>query len=1267
MKIRNFMLIICLGIIYATAQAIEKPQFLLQQNVDLSIVHTISDNGKWAIVKGATTDQRKNGVVHIVNLTTNEETVVKTADQTNEDAYGIYVVSDITDDGNIVVGGYNGTLSDDGSYFGVPGVFNLTNQTWTKLDLPSNVECGYVNSVTPDGKYAVGFGEDNASDPFNSNSQGIMWDLSSNSVITLNGLPTMPQDYTSRQETYSQISADGRYIVIYGNQSIRPTAFIYDRTNESYIQFGKGGSNAPSDYLMLEGIPVISPNGKWVAGTIRNTDDNMYVSVLDLETMTYTNYNSAEYYDMRTGWVNNNGNVFASTPVTSPLREWKVLSKGIWYPFSLITNQRYGMDYTGTTGFDNTGTLWAGSADGTVLGSMVSPLGESYIVTLPEDIEIACDSIDLLQEFTATPPQNTQFHWLSTITLRFSQEISPIGSANSAALRDDNGKLVRNSMGFALSSSDKHSLVITFRESALEEGKNYTVEIPAGTICLASNNEKTNKPISLSYIGRDDKPVALDSIFPIEGSEISQFDNTSIFPTLTFTSNVKVTDTAAASLYEVTEDGDNKVASMSVVVNTANTKVVGLLPAATQYLYAGANYKVVLDAGSLTDIIGSPKSANEEIVINYVGTYERSISSDNATLFSEDFNNVAQSLARMLRYEGDHNTPTEDMVAIGFDADNEPWNFSTRESNTSTDYFATSTSMYSPAGQSDDWMVIPQLEIPDEFCTLTFDAQKQLSTKNDELKIVIWECDENLNVLTSSTIEQMKSEGEITTYQLSEGETEDGIENEWEHYAINLAKYNGKKIYIGFWNNNDNQSMIFVDNIVVMRNLKYLLSLTNRLAVVNKENIGIAGSVKINSEVDTYSSISLTLNDTQGNPIDQFSASNLTLKKNDVVAFEFANKLPLTVGEINNFTIDVKLDDYTDVTKASIQDLTFEPVKRVVLEEYTGTTCPNCPQGIVAIENLEKLFGDRIIPISLHTYTGDPYSNSALESYSASLGLMAAPSAMIQRNGWIVSPLGTDDDGNICFSNGFNLWQDMVASEMDNPTYLELSVPEATIDPTTRDISLTVQIESALNMKNQYINVFPVALEDGLINSQANNFHAVDDPALGEWGKGGLYGSPNPAGVTHNDVARTYWGNITGSNIGFPQKFEAGQKYSQSLTLSYPENVSVHNNGKIVLMIMDSNSGTLLNAVTVPFTQLVPAGINSVEADNHNVKVDANGNSVEVAAQGRIAVALYLPNGALLGSEAGCDKVSIATGGYHGVLIVKVATANGVTAQKIIL
>ena len=1261
---KTFALWILLLATCLTMTAQQVPTFLMQQYADLSIVNQLSDNGKWAIVKGATTEQRMNGSIRILNTETKEETLLKTLGET--EAKGKYVANDITDDGRLVVGAYNGTFTDDGSYLGgQPAVFDIDSKIWTALPMPKGYNSGYVNSVTPDGKWAVGFCEDNAMDVMNSNSTGVMWNLEKMEVANLENLPQMPIDYNVKQETYSGISADGRFIVIYGNQSIRPTAFLYDVQHSTSVRIGVDGHNAPAQFLQIEMCPTVSANGKYVTCSIRNTNDEVYVIRYDTETQTYHNFSSLEEQDMFAGHVDNDGNVYASSPTGTPLRDWKVMNDNIWYPFALILEQRYHIDFSKSTGFENTGTMWTGSADGTVLGPMVSPQGESYIVRMPETMSQTCQGIDLLQDYTASPTPNAAFHSMEKVTLRFAQPIQVLGGSASAILKDANGNIVRNSIGFKEVATDNHSLIVTFRATSLTDGAAYHVVIPAGTLALAANAAKTNREIVVSYIGRDNVPVSVTKIFPEDGAELSRIDNTSIFPVLTFDCDVKVTDDAKASLIETTEDGnETHIADLFVLPHSSDNKSVGLLPRTTQYLYKGATYKVVVEPGAVTDVMGNVKTANETLSVRYVGSYERAVSSDNATLFAENFDNIAMSLANMMRYEGDHRKPTEAMAAMEFDADNQPWNLSIRETLESTDICAGSHSMYSPAGQSDDWMVTPQLYIPDACCTLTFDAQKYKNDKNDRLKVVIWSCNENLNVLSTAVIDRMKAEGQISVFELESGKTEEGLAGDWKRYAIDLADFAGKKVYIGFWNDNEDESMVFVDNILVMRSLKYLMAFSNKDVVIAQKDITISGKLTVNDDIATYSNITLTLNDNQGNSLATFTQQG-TFGKNDIIDFAFDTKLPLTIGEINEYSITVKLDDYTDQKRNFVQNLSFEPVKRVVLEEMTGTTCPNCPRGILAIENLEKIFGDRFIPISYHCYTGDPYSTGLLEDYCRTMGLVAAPSGMVQRNGYICSPIGYDDNERNVFSNGIDLWQDIVSMEMDVPTYIRVNVPKIDIDDQNSTIVMTLEIESALNMKNQYINVFPVALEDGLVNIQMNNLYNYEDEIFGEWGKGGAYSKPAIGGFVHNDVVRTYWGEISGTSVGFPQTLEAGTTYTQELRLSYPANVSVRENGKIVLMIMEGNEGIFLNAITVPFKN--HTGINHITSDsNDNITFLSNNGTVEAAANGKIRLELYTASGQLIGSAQTEGKASVSLHGYKGIVIAKAATSKAEAYRKMI-
>ncbi len=1271
------LLLTMLALGHEAAAQVGKPTFFYQKYKQYEIASAISDNGKWALVYGATNEQRTNGYSYLVNVETKAETVIRTKNETEAATMGKYQVSDVTDDGNIVVGGFDGSFTDDGYYTGKPGYWNKTAMTWTALPLPDGAVSAVVSCVTPDGHYAVGTSESDTSNPWTSVSQGVMWDLTADTIVDLPGKPVMEMSYNSpQQEAFTQVSADGRYIAIYGNQSYAPISYLYDRKEGTYIKFGahNTGTNYPTDFLQMEGGIVLSPNGKWAAGTIRTTDDGLYPLLYNIETKTYTYFNSAEENDLAVDMVDNAGDLFASTPSTNPVREWQVLTGNVWYPFSQILEQRYGISYTDYTGYDNTGTPWCGSADGKVICSMVSPQGESWIATLPESIGAACEGIDLLKDYTPSPSDGAQFHWMETVTLTFSNDITVLGNAKSAILKDKDGKTVRNSMAFYASSTSNKQLVVTFRATELNEGEQYSVVIPAGSIALTKNTSKVNSDITLNYTGRADVPVKITDVFPVDNAEIARIDNSGNPIYLTPDVKVRVTKNASASLIQVDGESEKTISTLSVVTSSDNSKVA-LVPAATQYLYSGAQYKVVLAAGSLTDLSGTDvtdntdNTRNEELTIHYTGTYERQISTDDANLFFDDFDDPATSLKNFMRYEGDHLTPTSEMSALTFDADNQPWNFTIREASTSSNYYAASHSMYSPAGQSDDWLIIPQLTIPDAFTTLKFKAQSYLEDKHDTLRVVIWPQEENISYFGSERIAKMKAGGDVYTFELNIGDTENGLDGEFTDYTVDLAKYAGQKVYIAFWNNNTDQSAMFLDSVMVRRNLKYLMAINNASSVVRKTEQAISGTITVNADDDVYHSVALTLKDADGNVIDTFTKSGLSLKKGDKQSFTFAKPLPLTIGVSNAYSIKVQLDDYTDEVKSSIKDLTFEPVKRVVLEEMTGFTCQFCPEGIVAIEHLKKLYGDQFIPVSIHTYTGDPYG-TGLYGYTSYLGLTTAPSAIIQRDGNISAPLTQNDDGDYTFnSEGGYLWSDKVAAELNKPADFELSVPSIVHNETTNKLDLTLSLRAALNLKNQYVNIFAVAMEDGIVYTQANGVRAYDDPILGEWGKGGIYAYAEVPNVAEDDVVRSYWGSsFSGSNAGFPQSFEAGQEYSVDLSLSYPDQIYTKNNGKIVFMAFDGNTNALVNAVLVKMADVKSStGISDTQVAAAGIIISAANGTVTVKSDAPVTVSLYTPAGLLIGRASGNAEASVKPTGYRGTVIVKAVSGSAVATQKVML
>lgn len=426
-----------------------------------------------------------------------------------------------------------------------------------------------------------------------------------------------------------------------------------------------------------------------MAGDIRDKDDNIFPMVYNTETGKYKYFNSQEDNDLLICCIDNEGNLYGSAPGTSsPVRDWRVCVDNVWYPFDLILKQRYGIEYSDYTGYDNTGTLWSASADTKTLSSMVSPQGESYVVTMPETMTEACRAINLLNNYTATPAAGSNFSNVAVVKVTFTHEITVLGNKDCAVLKNAEGAVQRNSMGFAVDKTNPKVLIVTFRNTEMKAGEKYTVEIPAGTVALTKNTDKQNDIITINYVGRENVPVKMQSAFPENNAEIARIDNTSNPVILTFDTNISVSENAKASLVQLDGENEKTICSLSVL---SNENQVALMPAASQYLYKGSQYKVVLEADSLTDVSGSSKSANEQIVLNYTGTYERQISTSDATLFSDNFSTPDQSYKNFMRYEGDHNTPTAAMKKIGFDKDNTPWLFKAKDNNDSKNYFAAST------------------------------------------------------------------------------------------------------------------------------------------------------------------------------------------------------------------------------------------------------------------------------------------------------------------------------------------------------------------------------------------------------------------------------------------------------------------------------------------------------------------------------------------------------------------------------------------------
>jgi hypothetical protein len=315
--------------------------------------------------------------------------------------------------------------------------------------------------------------------------------------------------------------------------------------------------------------------------------------------------------------------------------------------------------------------------------------------------------------------------------------------------------------------------------------------------------------------------------------------------------------------------------------------------------------------------------------------------------------------------------------------------------------------------------------------------------------------------------------------------------------------------------------------------------------------------------------------------------------------------------------------------KSTVQNNAFSPTKRVVLEEFTGVTCGNCPLGILAIENLEKTVGSQFIPISLHGYSGDPWA-TAVSGYASYLGFSAAPSGMIQRSGTISNPMYNGSDNYYFSSPEGDVWYDLVMAELEN---LALADVNATCyaDTASGRYSIPVTVKYALNATDLNLNVFTVIMEDNNTYFQENYFAAQTFSNLGEFAKGGKYGSTY-AVLQHNDVVRSVVGlSYAGTGGLLPQTMTAGEEYSTTIYANIPGTVSKVQNTKAAILLIDANTGAIVNACVAPVSfdaasaieQVTVGQVKSVEIYNLSGQRVAAASSLE-AAQSSLQPGVYV-------------------------------------------
>ncbi|MDZ4846462.1 MAG: Omp28-related outer membrane protein [Chitinophagales bacterium] len=186
--------------------------------------------------------------------------------------------------------------------------------------------------------------------------------------------------------------------------------------------------------------------------------------------------------------------------------------------------------------------------------------------------------------------------------------------------------------------------------------------------------------------------------------------------------------------------------------------------------------------------------------------------------------------------------------------------------------------------------------------------------------------------------------------------------------------------------------------------------------------------------------------------------------------------------------IDLTGETTTDTTYIATQIETPQD-KNVLLEEFTGVRCVNCPQGHELLDNLENQHGERFIAVSDHSeFLADPYDGDQdlrtddAQAFEDLLGpISAKPSAAVDRK------LFSGETSLVYFTQK---WANYVNQQISQTTPVNIHIETAFSNNTRNlDVIITVHYTSE-ELQDNKLTV--LLLEDGIITAQIGQGSVLD-------------------------------------------------------------------------------------------------------------------------------------------------------------------------------
>jgi hypothetical protein len=233
--------------------------------------------------------------------------------------------------------------------------------------------------------------------------------------------------------------------------------------------------------------------------------------------------------------------------------------------------------------------------------------------------------------------------------------------------------------------------------------------------------------------------------------------------------------------------------------------------------------------------------------------------------------------------------------------------------------------------------------------------------------------------------------------------------------------------------------------------------------------------------------------------------------------------------------------------------------RQVLIEEFTGVRCVNCPAGSAAIEDLLAIHGEQLVAVSIHAGEFAPPYNESNFDFRTSVGdqiinyvgiPFGFPTAVVNRRKF---------DGNFGLQLGLGKWAGHIAEELLIDPKVKIGVvPEYNAGNGNLDIEVTLLVQEDI-------------LDDDVRISLMVTESGIKDYQLTPDGKQGDY--------THKHVLRGMVTNFDGDVI--PETLVAGTTLTKNFNYTIPAEWVAENCEIIAFVNLGGDSKDILQAIQV--------------------------------------------------------------------------------------